>query len=178
MLTHADAYADELLRTRGHPFARDSLLAEGVTLRNFSQANKEPTNLLAGKVGVFKKLWRQEHRPCAIQRSNSRPGARLRLTIGHLHCACVDLCLVHIVFFFQRLLDHLFPGEQLAFSSALRPPPQHLTTPILQEDLSAKPHPEDLRQIRQGAIQGIWLIQFGNSASFVTLFGSLLRATL
>jgi hypothetical protein len=113
---------------------------EAISLFAGLLANPDVPLSLVGKVGVFKKLWRQEHQPCVIQRSNSRPGARSRLTIGHLHCNFVDLCLVHGVFSIQRLLDCLFPGEQPAFVGALRPPPLHLTTPILQEDLGAKPH--------------------------------------
>jgi hypothetical protein len=154
-----------------------SHISGGATLRNFSQAHKESTTLHAGYVVVVKTLWRQEHQPCAIQRSNSTPGDRWRLFIGHLYCISVDSCPVHKVFFTQRLLGCLFLGEQPTLVSALRTPPQHLTNPTLQENLSAKPHREHLQRIHHRAVQEIWMLDVSSPDSIASLFGSLLRTT-
>ena len=151
--------------------------SEGATLGIFRKQTRNQRPCTSGYVVVVKSLWRQEHQPCTIQRSNSTPGARWRLFIGHLHCISVDLCPVHGVFFSQRLLGRPFLGKQPAFVSALRPPPQHLTNPIRQEDLSAKPHSGHPQQTRHRAVQEIWLFDFSSTGSIATLFGSLLRAT-
>ena len=110
------------------------------------QTRKKPT-CVRGRWGCSKKLWRQEHQPCAIQKSNSIPRARLRLTTGHLHCNFVDLCLVYGALFAQRLLGRLFPREQPLSPGALRPPLAHLISPISQEVFGEQQCTENPRRI-------------------------------